>query len=151
MWGENPCIQEVSDVPGAGSSVFEILWAGNSQNDCYFSVASALGHKYYYVLALSVDNVQDTRIAVLLVNRDTLGIVTQQILTQWNYPPFLESSAHWFLFVYRFCLSICESSLFQFIFPFVICLVMLEISNPAILKLLGISFLSLLPLVRMAH
>ena len=51
-----------------GSTVLEIRRSGDSHNNCYFSLASALGHKYYYVLAPSVDNIKDTHIADLIVN-----------------------------------------------------------------------------------
>jgi capsular polysaccharide biosynthesis protein len=35
----------------AGSVIVEIRKEEDSQNNCFFSLASALGHKYYYVLA----------------------------------------------------------------------------------------------------
>jgi capsular polysaccharide biosynthesis protein len=37
----------------AGSVVVEIRKEGDSHNNCFYSLASALGHRYYYVIAKS--------------------------------------------------------------------------------------------------
>jgi capsular polysaccharide biosynthesis protein len=37
----------------AGSVVVEIRKEGDSHNNCFYSLASALGHRYYYAIAKS--------------------------------------------------------------------------------------------------
>lgn len=63
-----------------GSSVIEIRRSGDASNNCYFSLAMALGHKYYYLQAPSVDDAQDTHTANLVVDPSLLDITIQQAL-----------------------------------------------------------------------
>lgn len=63
-----------------GSSVIEIRRSGDKHNNCYYSLASALGHKYYYIQAPSVDKSQDTHTANLEVNPDDLDLTIQHAL-----------------------------------------------------------------------
>lgn len=65
-----------------GSSVIEIRRSGDSTNNCYFSLAEALGHKYYYIQAPSVDVVQDTHTANLIVDPDLLHITIEQAISR---------------------------------------------------------------------
>jgi capsular polysaccharide biosynthesis protein len=61
-----------------GSSIIEIRRFGDSFNNCYFSLASALGLHYYYILAPSVGGVNDTHIADLTVDPVLLDLTIKQ-------------------------------------------------------------------------
>jgi capsular polysaccharide biosynthesis protein len=55
-----------------GNSVLELRQADDRQNNCYFSLASALGLKYFYQTCSSPNPEEDAHTADLLVDLPTL-------------------------------------------------------------------------------
>lgn len=63
----------------AGSSVLEIRNHGDFGNNCYFSMASALGHEYYYVQAEHNGDSTNTYSANLVLHPEKLRQVINEI------------------------------------------------------------------------
>ena len=64
----------------SGSSVLELRQSGDSHNNCYFSLASALYLKYYYQLCHSENPEEDAHTANLIVDCRRLRKNIEQIL-----------------------------------------------------------------------
>ena len=64
----------------SGSSVLELRQSGDSHNNCYFSLASALYLKYYYQLCHSENPDEDAHTADLIVDCRRLRKNIEQIL-----------------------------------------------------------------------
>jgi len=62
-----------------GSNVLEIRNTGDSTNNCYFSMASALGHNYYYIQAKNIDEHVNTYSANLIVDVELLHQVIHEV------------------------------------------------------------------------
>jgi len=65
----------------SGSSVLELRQSGDTQNNCYFSLASALHLKYFYQLCHSENPDEDTYTGNLIVDCQRLRKNIEQMLT----------------------------------------------------------------------
>jgi len=63
------------------TKVLEIRLRGDSANNCYFSLASAVGVDYYYLLAEAADGQNNSHMADLLVNTTKLEQLTRGLIS----------------------------------------------------------------------
>jgi capsular polysaccharide biosynthesis protein len=63
-----------------GSRVLELRRRGDARNNCYFSLASALGLPYWYMLCEPVEPSQDSHVGDLFVNPDGLDRILTDML-----------------------------------------------------------------------
>ena len=68
----------------AGSSVLELRKKNDFSNNCYFSLASALDHRYFYQLCDSPNERQDPQRADLIVDCRALEGNLQRMLSSAN-------------------------------------------------------------------
>ena len=65
----------------AGTSILEIRGATETQNNCYFSLASDLGHRYYYVPARQLSAWRPSYLSDYVVDVEQLDAALAQLVT----------------------------------------------------------------------
>ena len=64
-----------------GTSILEIRGATETQNNCYFSLASDLGHRYYYVPARQLSAWRPSHLSDYVVDVEQFDIALAQLVT----------------------------------------------------------------------